>query len=463
MTTLRRLCFALVLAAPAVADPLSLEACIELALARNNLVLTAEQGVVRAGADAASARSRRLPSLSTSLFSFNRLRTGPSVRVQDNPTGETDPVTGERIFREETTRIPVTDRDAYSFSAGLSQNLYDGGERRHAYAAAREAVAATRLGVQARRADVVFLVKQRYYALLKAQELVEVQREAQSLSGKRLEEAEARLEVGASTRADVLRLQVAADNARADLINAEQQVLLARATLNHAMGRELSAPLQTVALGDGAPAGRPLPEAKGEGAVRDSVTALVDRARRANPDIGRLRRAERAAQLGLESARAAWQPTLSGTVSYSRNNEVFDRVYGGIGQNYRLNAGVALSYNLFDGGLRTAGVRRARANVETARLDREQDERDLALAVETTYLERVRLVRILEIAQRTAQLAAEDLRLAEERYRVGKGRLLEVLDAQVGLTQARSNRVSTRYDLAVAEADLERLVVEGAP
>ena len=50
------------------------------------------------------------------------------------------------------------------------------------------------------------------------------------------------------------------------------------------------------------------------------------------------------------------------------------------------------------------------------------------------------------------------LHLAEERYRVGKGTLLEALDAQVNFTEARSSLVRTRYDLAVADADLQRLL-----
>jgi outer membrane protein len=399
-----------------------------------------------------------MPSLSTTLLNFSRSRTGPSVRVQENPTGEVDPVTGERIFAEETTRIPAIDRNAYSFSAGMGHTLYDGGAQRRAHEGARQSLAAAELGLQASRNWIVFQVKQRYYSLLKAQELVEVQGEALNLSQKRQEEAEARLEVGATTRVDVLRLQVAADNARADLINAEQQVVLARTTLNHVMGRELSAALQTVPIAETAP---DVDLTIGSQPPREAMARLVTEAAEANPQIAQQQRTMMAAEMNLKSTQAAWHPTLSGSVSYSRNNDVFDRVYGGLSENYRLNAGVALSYNLFDGGLRRASVRRARSSVESARLSLEQQERDLALSVETTYLELVRLARILEIARRTSELAAEDLRLAEERYRVGKGRLLEVLDAQVGFTQARNNQVRTRYDLAVAQADLELLL--GAP
>ena len=56
------------------------------------------------------------------------------------------------------------------------------------------------------------------------------------------------------------------------------------------------------------------------------------------------------------------------------------------------------------------------------------------------------------------ELAQEDLRLAKERYRVGTGRLLEILDAQVGFIEGRSNLVRTRYDLEIAEAEPERLM-----
>lgn len=456
----RRLARALAAAAmillpiPLVAQTMTLEQCIQLGLDHNNQVLNANLTVDRSRADVSSARARRLPTVNTTLLNYGHSRTGPSVRVQDNPTGDVDPVTGDRIFEEQTTRIPGADRDSYGFSAGVSHTLYDGGEGRRNHGAARSNLVAAELRLQASRDDIIYLVKNRYYNLLKAQELVEVQTSAVSLSQRRLQEAESRLEVGASTRVDVLRLQVAADNASADLINATQQVLLATASLNHAMGRDLSEELKTVPLME---EGTPPPSVHEQTGMRQRLTELVTLARQRNPEIEALRHNQTAAELNLKAAQAAWMPSVSGNLSYSRNNEVFDRVYGGFDENYRINAGVNLSYNIFDGGLRGASIRRAQANLASARLALEQEERDIALEVETTYLEMVRLRRILDIARRTSELAAEDLRLAEERYRVGKGRLLEVLDAQVGLTQSASSRVSTRYDLAVAEADMERL------
>ena len=437
----------LVAAVGAEAGPLTLEECIEQALVHNNQIRLAEQTVRRSEANVKSARAERLPSANVTLMNFTRARTGPSVRIQENPTELTDPATGQRIFREESTLIPAIERNSFSFSASVNQNLYDGGKSRHGHNSARQSLSGVEMDMEAQRATTVFNANERFFALLKAQDLVEVRREALKLSEKQLEEAEARLEVGAGIRADVLRLQVATENAQADLINAEQQEVLSRANLNHIMGAEISEPLEIAPVIDFEPADPAVIEL--EDLVRQAIAS--------NPMMEKLRFAQDSAEHDLSAAKAAWHPRVDGGFSYSRNNEVFDRVYNDLDQNYRLTANVSLTYNLFDGGVRSANVARSRSNLETARMNAEQQRRDLALSVETAYLELVRLTKILGINERTVELAQEDLRLGEESYRVGRGTLLELLDAQVGFIQARSNQVRGRHDLAVGWANIERL------
>ena len=280
-------------------------------------------------------------------------------------------------------------------------------------------------------------------------ELVQVQEESLKLSERRLEEARTRKEVGAGTQMDVLRLQVALENAQAQLINGRQGLILARANLNHIMGERVTAALEIAPLKEA--------EWQKEG-KRDSLSSAMSRARAHNPSLQSLRESMAAAEFNLATARGSRHPQLAGSVSYSRNNEVFDRVYQGLDQNYRLNFGLSLTYGILDWGLKLANIDRNRAALETRRMEVEQQEREIELAVETADLELARLDKILEIAARTVELAQEDLRLAEERYQVGKARLLEVLDAQVGFIEARSNLVSSRYDLKGVEADLERLL-----
>jgi outer membrane protein TolC len=438
----------LLLPAGLAAQPLTLEQCIKRALKQNTGVLVAEQSLRRSEADVKSARSSRLPSANATLFGFGRSRTGPAVRIQENPTGELDSDTGQRIFQEEKTRIPAIDRNSYSFSASLSHTFYDAGRRANDHKAARHNLDSSESNFQARRAEVVASVKRRYYELLKAAELVQVQEESLKLSEKQLENARVRLQVGSGTEVDVLRLQVALDNAQSQLINAEQGVFLGKAQLNHVMGEDVRAPLKVARLQE---VEWKMPVAQ------DSLPKIVARVATRNPALQSLNQAVVASEYNLKAARAAWYPRVSGSLSYSRNNEVFDRVYQDLDQNYRLNLGMSLTYNMFDGGLRQANIDRSWVALESARMNARQQEREIALQIETAYLELVRLEKILRLGERTVKLAEEDLRLAEERYRVGKGRLLEVLDAHVGFTEARSNLVRTRYDLKIAEADLEYL------
>ena len=433
-----------------VAQALTLEQCIKRALGQNVDVRVAEQNLRRSAADVKSARANKLPAADATLFGYGRSRTGPSVRIQENPAG-IDPETGQAIFEEQHTRIPAINRNSYSFSASLSHTLYDAGRRANGHRAAQHNLQSAEQDFAARRADVVYSVKQHYYELLKAIELVEVQEESLKLSEKQLEDAQVRLQVGSGTEVDVLRLQVALDNAQSQLINVQQGVFLGRAQLNHIMGEAVRAPLEVAQLQE-VEWQMPVAEAQ--------LPEIVAQVSGRNPALRSLHQTIAASGYNLRVARGARYPRVSGSLNYSRNSEIFDRVYHyqSLERNYRLNLGISLTYNLFDGGARQAAIDRSAVALKTAQMNAAQREREVALAIETVYLELVRLEKILRLGERTVKLAGEDLRLAEERYRVGKGRLLEVLDAQVGFTEARSNWVRTRYDLKIGEADLERLI-----
>ena len=82
----------------ATAEPLALDDCIQLALEFNNQMRLARQSLLRSEADVKSARASRLPSVSATLINFSRSRTGPSIRIQENPTGDFDPVTGQCVY-----------------------------------------------------------------------------------------------------------------------------------------------------------------------------------------------------------------------------------------------------------------------------------------------------------------------------------------------------------------------------
>jgi len=117
-----------------------------------------------------------------------------------------------------------------------------------------------------------------------------------------------------------------------------------------------------------------------------------------------------------------------------------------------------VSWALFNGFQReqqmvNAGVQRDIAVAQAAdarRAASAQLTQQLA-ALFTTYEQ-------IGIAQTNVAAATEDLRVVQERYRVGAATILDLLTSQASLTQAEVNLVQARYDYLIARAQVEALV-----
>ena len=81
-----------------------------------------------------------------------------------------------------------------------------------------------------------------------------------------------------------------------------------------------------------------------------------------------------------------------------------------------------------------------------------------ALEVRQAYLNMLEGEKRIETASVAGQKAEEDMFIAQEKYRAGVGTNLDVIDAQLALTQARTNRVQALYDFNVSKAQLEKAI-----
>jgi outer membrane protein len=125
-------------------------------------------------------------------------------------------------------------------------------------------------------------------------------------------------------------------------------------------------------------------------------------------------------------------------------------------QPWSISLGISLP--IWDGFSRAARVSSARATEEDAReavrarrLDVDGQIQSGLLAVQTSYQ-----AATIQGINRTA--AAQQLLLAQERYRIGNGTALELADAQNAVTQAEVEYVTAVYDYHLAVAALEGAV-----
>jgi len=181
-------------------------------------------------------------------------------------------------------------------------------------------------------------------------------------------------------------------------------------------------------------------------------TALANRA-----DL--LSYAEQADARGKDVSSAAsnlW-PSLDVFVRYTRyENESPFRF--GAQKSDNLSYGYQVNWNIFD-SFQTLGSRSsAKARERIAEYNLDQKQLDVQLEVRQLYNSLLEARERFSLARETIANTQEELRLAQERFRVGAGTMLEQITAQVNLSQARSDEVSAQSDYLIASMQMDRAI-----
>jgi len=121
---------------------------------------------------------------------------------------------------------------------------------------------------------------------------------------------------------------------------------------------------------------------------------------------------------------------------------------------------VQVSFPVFSGFNRQRQVAQANADAEDARLNRVAEELRLQTAVTQAYDELMTASQVVTIEARNREVAAEQLELAQERYRLGAANFLELLEAQSSLATAERDYLNARYRFHGATWALESSVGE---
>lgn len=441
--------------------PMTLEECIGVALKENSAVRNAERQVNVAGTRVMAARSAVLPRVNTS-FSSGKFRRGDQNAIDLIPTqyeilnvpvvnGVGTPVNdlfvglpGEPTGYEVRPYISRgSEINSNSASIDLSWNAFDFGQSWTNIRAANASQEASRKSFESTRQSTILLVQQRYFEHLKAVRLLDVQQEEVKSNEEQLKRTESMFEIGSVAQGDVYRQRTTLGRSQITLIRQQNSVANSRAALNVAMGRDPRAELNIVDI-----------EASNEQDDYD-LTQVMKTSAENNPEIKSLQDNMRSAGLSARVAKLNYLPNVTVSASYDRSNSELDLVYGNFDKNYSLRFGATLSFNLFNGFADQAETERTSLNYHIAQENLVERQRGLQLEVEQAYLTLKAAKEITVINESNLRSAEEDLRLAQERYRVGAGTLLDIINAQFNLTNAKATLVNAKYDMMIARAQLK--------
>ncbi|HEX9581478.1 MAG TPA: TolC family protein [Gemmatimonadales bacterium] len=339
-----------------------------------------------------------------------------------------------------------------SYSTGLNASLliFDGFSRLAQAKAAGATTASADASLTNQRFQVILQTKQAFFNALAAADLVLVSQTQVERSLQQLRISKDRLAAGSAIRSDTLRSTVDAGNARLQLLNAQAQQATAEATLARLIGVDGSV------QATGTPG---LPDL-----TRLDTAALREEVVRVSPAVETAEAQARAAGAQVGVSRAQYLPTISANYSQSWAG-VRDSVglapnsfttWPRLGNSWSLR--FSLSWPLFNGFSRETALSRSVAGRDAAEA-RAADARRQANATFTQQLAAFHAAgQQVTIAEASRAAADEDLRVQQERYRLGAATIVDVLTSQVSLGQAEVTLVQARLNLLVALAELEALL-----
>jgi len=312
----------------------------------------------------------------------------------------------------------------YNNQAMVHGDIFAPGKRAdYQRAVAAEAAARAKIDIAAR--GLAATVVQDYYSLLSAQR--KYGNAQQSLKEARdFTDITRKLESGGeAAHSDVVKAEIQMAQRERDAQDAQLAVERTRIGFGVLLFTDYT---QEFSVVDDLAAAPPLPE----------KAAAQEMAGRNNPDIRAAQAIVQQQEYELKSARAAYFPTLSFDYFYgidANQYAIWDREHlrnlGSVAQG-------TLTIPVWNWGATRSKVRQSDLRLQQARLDLSLAQRQLLANLDAFYLEAQAAHAQVASLRRSVDLAAESLRLTMLRYEAGEVTVLEVVDAQATLAQARN-------------------------
>src|SRR6266576_4160321 len=279
-----------------------------------------------------------------------------------------------------------------------------------------------------------------YYAVLESTELDRVTRERVRRATQQLGVARARVSSGAAVSTDSLNLRLELTRAAVGQLQQASSLRLSRLQLGRRVGASgpvAAAPLDTA----------PMPE------LPLSLADAITQAAVQGPQYRIAAARERAASASYRSQLGAYLPKA--TLAF--NAFAFDTMF--YPKFFKQTSFVLnVSIPLWNNGQRELAVSRARVSRDVARAARQDMDRGIQHDVSAAYDRYVTARASTQLAEQGLAVARESFRVQQTRYSSGATTILDLLDAEVNLSQAEADLVQARYGTRLALAGLESIL-----
>ncbi len=393
---------------------LTLEKAISIALNKNTDVIKTKNNLVTNEAQVKSAYGDLLPDF----------RLGGSwswTRINDDDLA---------VYRTETRN--------WVLSAGGNIVLFDGLSNLANIDQKKNDLESAENLFEKLKQDIIYQTTELYYNVLNARELVKVRQDNLKFNKKLYEDIVERNKVGSVPIADVYTQQVQFGNAQLALIQAQNDYENAKSILLNFLALDI---LEDYRLEDPI---REKQKVELDSYIREfqNIESMVNVALKNRKDYLGKKLSLASAENGLTIAQSGLFPNLSGNYNFSTRASSPDDLF----TRREWSLGLSLNIPIFSNWNTEAQIQFAKIKIENTKEDLNALERQIKIEIKQGYLDLVAAKKRLDVSTANVKAAEENRKINQERYNLGSGTILDVLQSDKDYTQAQSDKINALYE-----------------
>ncbi len=404
---------------------LSLEDTIAIAFKNNRQIQIQEQEIAAAKGQILEAKSNFMPKLN---FDGSYTHNG-AVWNKSGGAGKKD----IRIFSgfENNNKLGLS----------FDESIFTGGANISKLAMSKLGFNVQDETLRARKLDVEFDAKRLFYGLLLAYETERIMKDLVEQAESHYQNVKRKYEIGTSSKFDLLQSKVHVSLAIPELVKATNAIDVIKADLKKLLYLKMQQGLSLEGKLDYEPI-----EIKEGQFLKEAYLNMPEMILKAlGVDIRKW---------AIKMARSSGLPQIEASGGYDYISSNWNNMFNKRHNNW--NIGVTFTMPIFDGFYTKSKVDQAKARYEQANLAKEDLIEQVAVDIRKSCLDMVQSQSIVDSQRDNLEEAKEALKISEISYDNGVGTNLDVLDAQVALSQVEKNLSEGIYDYIMAEAALDR-------
>ena len=322
--------------------------------------------------------------------------------------------------------------------------MFDGLGRKYNYQQLKETYNLSQLQARETIENMYLQLFTVYFQIARLSENTSSLQQALTISKQRLKRAEYQYEYGQSTKIELLNAQVDVNNDSITLMSTRQQYLNSKRSLNIVLGVTKQQDFEV------------------EAAVNFNslleFSKLLELAKANNVLLQQNEKNIAISEFNIKINKASFLPKVSLTSSYGWNKSINPATsFFAQSQSNGINAGLNLSWNIFDGGTTKTRVANSKIALETQKIAQQQQQETITNNLKNTWDSYQNSLFILKAQEQNIQTSQNNFNRTEEKYKLGQVTSIEFRQAQINLINTKTALINAKFDAKLIELQLLQL------